>query len=209
MLRCSADRDAARWAVYEEHVAAVRAYAARRVERDAVDDVVAETFAVAWRRLPAEADPLPWLYGVARKVVHGHRRSTARRAALVLRLGGHEARAAPDLADGVGGDPTLARAFAALSEREREAIRLVAWEGLDHAGAARASGCSVATFTVRLSRARARLRRALDAAADDPPAVPAPPPDAAVSSRGASRPRGPHPLPATSLPTAQEPSHAR
>ena len=38
------------------------------VEASAVDDVVAETFAIAWRRLPSEAEPLPWLYGVARRV---------------------------------------------------------------------------------------------------------------------------------------------
>jgi RNA polymerase sigma-70 factor (ECF subfamily) len=53
-----------------------------------------------------------------------------------------------------------------LSENDREAIRLVAWEGLSNADAARAAGCSGPAFAVRLSRARARLARALD---DTPP----------------------------------------
>lgn len=155
-------RDGGRWAVYEQHAPAVRAYAARRVESDAVDDVVAETFAIAWRKLPREADPLPWLYAVARRVVHGHRRSHARRSALLLRVGGHASAApAPDVFEQVNGDPQLARAFMLLTETEREAIRLVAWEGLEPADAARAAGCSRTTFAVRLSRARARLRTAL------------------------------------------------
>jgi DNA-directed RNA polymerase specialized sigma24 family protein len=44
-----------RWALYERSAPAIRAYAARRVEPDAVDDIVADTFAIAWRRLPREA----------------------------------------------------------------------------------------------------------------------------------------------------------
>lgn len=155
-------RDGGRWAVYEQHAPAIRSYAARRVEPDAVDDVVAETFAIAWRKLPREADPLPWLYAVARRVVHGHRRSHARRSALLLRVGGHASTApAPDVSEQVHGDPLLARAFAQLTETEQEAIRLTAWEGLEPADAARAAGCTRATFAVRLSRARARLSKAL------------------------------------------------
>ena len=157
--------DTTRWRLYEQHAPAIRAYAARRVEADAVDDVVADTFAVAWRKLPRTDDPLPWLYGVARRVVHGHRRAHARRGALLLRIRAGAPSAAPDPAELVLGDPALARAFAALSERDRETIRLVAWEGLDRTAAARAAGCSPATFAVRLSRARSRLRAALDAPA--------------------------------------------
>ncbi|MDW5595828.1 RNA polymerase sigma factor [Conexibacter stalactiti] len=153
--------DAGRWAVYDQHAPAIRAYAARRVEPDAVDDVVAETFAIAWRKLPREADPLPWLYAVARRVVHGHRRSHARRSALLQKVAGSTTEAGSDPAEQVHGDPSLARAFATLTEQEREAIRLVAWEGLEHADAARAAGCTRATFAVRLSRARLRLRKTL------------------------------------------------
>jgi RNA polymerase sigma-70 factor (ECF subfamily) len=197
ILRRSDERDAGRWAVYERHVDAIRAYAARRVERDAVDDVVAETFAIAWRRLPREADPLPWLYGVARKVVHGHRRSHARRGALLERVAGSGAAQAcppPDPAEVLPGDPALARAFATLTEQEREAIRLVAWECLEHADAARAAGCSRATFAVRLSRARLRLRRAL-AEGETPARRPAPPPP--------SRRPAPHTATAQTLETAR------
>ncbi len=58
----------------------------------------------------------------------------------------------------------LRAALAVLSERDREALRLVAWEGLDPERAARAAGCSRGAFAVRLHRARRRLEAAL---ADD------------------------------------------
>lgn len=143
--------------IYEAHHAAVCAYFARRAPRDEVEDLAAETFAVAWRKLPRRLEyPLPWLYAVAGKVLANHRRKQARRGSF-----------APDPATGdpaerIGDDRGLARAFAQLSERDREAIRLVAWEGLSTAAAARAAGCSPATFAVRLSRARAKLARSLD-----------------------------------------------
>ncbi|MEV4421552.1 RNA polymerase sigma factor [Patulibacter sp. NPDC049589] len=161
---------AGRWAVYDEHHAAVHRYVARRVEPAAVEDLTAETFAVAWRRLPRESDdPLPWLYAVARRVVHGHRRSTARRSALVRKIGrtGEDRATGGDPHDRLAGDPRLAAAFATLSATEREALALVAWEGLDHDRAARAAGCSPGAFAVRLSRGRSRLRAALEEPDDD------------------------------------------
>jgi RNA polymerase sigma factor (sigma-70 family) len=170
-------RSSRRAAEYLRYAPAIRAYAARRVEADAVDDIVAETFAIAWRRLPSEAEPLPWLYGVARRVVHGHRRSHARRLALVRRLISRQSASRPshDPADLFSGDPELARAFATLSELEREAICLVAWEALGNAEAAKVAGCSASTFAVRLSRAKARLSAALEPAAGPTSPVPNPP----------------------------------
>jgi RNA polymerase sigma-70 factor (ECF subfamily) len=44
-----------------------------------------------------------------------------------------------------------------LGERDREALMLVAWDGLDHRDAATVMGCSTSAFTVRLHRARRRL----------------------------------------------------
>ncbi len=143
--------------IYDAHHAAICAYFARRAARDEVEDLAAETFVVAWRKLPPRLEhPLPWLYAVAGNVLANHRRKAARRGSLPTDPTGG------DPADIVAGDRGLARAFAALSERDREAICLVAWEGLSTADAARAAGCSAATFAVRLSRARARLTRELD-----------------------------------------------
>lgn len=134
------------------------AYARRRVGGEA-DDVVAEVMLVAWRRLDEiPDDEVAWLYGVARKVILGSRRSARRRAALAGRLLALPEPIAPMERDA---GPVL-RALGSLSEPDREAILLVAWEGLDVGRAARALGCSTAAFRVRLHRARRRLREQID-----------------------------------------------
>ena len=67
---------------FEENYGRVHAYAARRVGSDAADDIAAETLLIAWRRREAlPAEPLPWLYGIARSVVARHHHSGARRRA--------------------------------------------------------------------------------------------------------------------------------
>jgi RNA polymerase sigma-70 factor (ECF subfamily) len=53
--------------------------------------------------------------------------------------------------------------LARLSDRDREAILLVAWEELDTASAAAVLGCSRAAFAVLLHRARRRLATAMAA----------------------------------------------
>jgi RNA polymerase sigma-70 factor, ECF subfamily len=144
---------------------AVRAYALRRASRDAAQDVVAETFLVAWRRLDdVPADALPWLYGVARRVLANQRRSADRSAALGERLASTAPPAPqPDTGDSTADAEILRVALGRLSEPSREALMLVAWHGLSGARAARAAGCSRGAFAVRLHRARARLAAELAA----------------------------------------------
>jgi RNA polymerase sigma-70 factor (ECF subfamily) len=71
------DREARFRRLCEAHTAAVLAYALRRVPREDAADVVAETFLVAWRRVDEvdERSALPWLYGVARRVVLSQQRA--------------------------------------------------------------------------------------------------------------------------------------
>lgn len=148
--------------VYAAHRDAVWRYFKRRSAVDQ-EDLTTEVFLVAWRRrdeLPAE--PLPWLYGVARRVLANHRRAGDRRDALAERAAAHAADAAPDLADAVGLRADLARALGQLTERDRELVLLVAWEGLTVAEAAAALGCSRGAAAVRLHRARRRLHTALN-----------------------------------------------
>jgi RNA polymerase sigma-70 factor, ECF subfamily len=140
----------------------VRAYVRRRALPAAVDDVVAETFLVAWRRLDAVGDdPLPWLLGVAHRQLANQHRADRRRGALLDRLQ-RSAPRGPDWEAPAGMSPALASALAALSDREREALLLVAWEDLDPSRAAQVVGCSAAAFRVRLHRARRHVADALD-----------------------------------------------
>ncbi len=145
--------------LFRENYPAVRAYALRRASPDAAQDVVAETFLVAWRRLDdVPTDVLPWLFGVARRVLANQRRTADRGAALERRLAAAPApTGAPDPGDRAGDNELMRLALARLSEPSREVLMLVAWHGLTGARGARAAGCSRAAFAVRLHRARRQL----------------------------------------------------
>lgn len=145
-------------AIYAAHAAAVHRYALRRMERGEAEDVVAEVFLIAWRRLEeVPAEPRGWLFGVARRVAANAHRGEDRRAALRERL----AAESPPTEQQAGGSSRLAQALLSLSEPDREALTLIAWDGLSHREAAQALGVREGTFAVRLSRARRRLARVL------------------------------------------------
>lgn len=149
-------------ALFRRHYREVAAYVRRRAEPDLVEDVVAETLLVAWRRLdrvPAEARP--WLLGVARKTLATQRRSLARRRSLLTRLEGAGA-ARPNERDEQPSELGVADALERLSEKDREAITLVVWDELSPNEAAVVVGQSPAAFRVRLHRAKRRLRRLLE-----------------------------------------------
>jgi len=147
--------------IYAEHVDAVRAYVRRRAPESIVDDVVADVFVVALRRIgDVPRDALPWLYAVARNTLANERRKQSRTVPL-----------APEISYGPEpvGDSQLAAAFAALSDADREILRLVAWEGLSLRDAARVLECSPVACRVRYHRAKSRLAsRLADAASFRP-----------------------------------------
>jgi RNA polymerase sigma-70 factor, ECF subfamily len=141
--------------IYEEHAAAVRAYVRRRAPESTVDDVVADVFVVCLRRIDdVPRNALPWLYGVARKTLANERR---KRRDLPLAT---EVSYEPEPV----GDSQLASAFAALSDADREILRLVAWEGLPLRSAARVLECSPVAARVRYHRAKSRLAARLESA---------------------------------------------
>ena len=148
-------------ALWEANAARVLAYAARHSDPDTAQEIVAETFLVAWRRLQdVPGDPLPWLLVVARNTLANHRRSGYRRAVLKTELMQLERLAEPAAAADVTVVERghLLAALAALGADEREALLLTAWDGLSGAQAARVAGCTLAAFHVRRHRARRRLR---------------------------------------------------
>jgi len=157
--------EAAFEAAFEAYYPDVLAYALRRVDgRDAAEDVASDAFAVAWRRRDKLPEPaLPWLYGVARRVIANQRRAGRRRARLGQRLASEfEAGSGRDTAEIVDERESVLTAFDRLPESSREVLRLVAWEELDSKSAARALGCTSAAFRVRLHRARRQLERELE-----------------------------------------------
>lgn len=157
-------------ALFAAYQSDVLAYVIRRTSMASAEDVLAETFLVAWRRADrVPKDPLPWLLGVARRVLANQRRGELRRGALVSRMRG--ARSGPGASWEPPSmiSPELAAALASLSEREREALLLTAWDGLDPGRAASAAGCTAPTFRVRLHRARKRVAAQLDTSTSSAP----------------------------------------
>ena len=135
----------------------------RRVPKDDAEDVVSMTFLTAWRRAAdMPEDARPWLFGIARNLIRNSVRGAARIRALDV--------AVADAAGPVTWDPTvmvghrldLVRAWERLGPRDRETLALVAFDDLTIQQAAAVLGCRRSTFTMRLSRARRRLRDALN-----------------------------------------------
>jgi RNA polymerase sigma-70 factor (ECF subfamily) len=148
-------------ALFREHHLAVQAYARRRAPREDVDDIVSETFLVVWRRLDDVPEAaLPWLLAVARNVIGTERRGAARRERLWRKAqSGHSERCELGEPERDGGH--VSAALAVLRERDREALTLVAWDGLTPAEAACVVGEPPDRFRQRLHRARRRLRAEL------------------------------------------------
>lgn len=155
-------------ALYAAHAGAVRGYAMRRATAAQADDVVAEVFLIAWRRLDdVPADARVWLLGVARRVLANERRSAARQQAVQGRLERDvwtRSEHAPTAEQLLTLEPAarhLLDALRSLRESDREALLLIAWEELSHREAARVLGVRESTFGVRFHRAKRRLARAL------------------------------------------------
>ena len=150
-------------ALFRDLHPAVRAYARRRAPPEAVDDIVSETFLVVWRRLDDVPEPpLPWLLTVARNVAGTERRGAARRRQLWLKAQSRHSEGS-DPGELETADGRVLGALARLNERDREALTLVAWDGLTPAQAAAVLGEPSVRFRQRLHRAGRRLRDQLDA----------------------------------------------
>lgn len=154
-------------AIYDAHYGAVSAYVRRRTSDPAdAQDAVAETFTVAWRRLDDLPEPdgaLPWLYGVARRVLANQRRGNRRRDDLSTRLRGQPG-GIIDVETHVSAAEerrTVLAALARLRHADQEILRLAVWEELSHRDIAAIVGCAEPAVAVRLHRARNRLGREL------------------------------------------------
>ncbi|MGH2954814.1 MAG: RNA polymerase sigma factor [Solirubrobacterales bacterium] len=154
-------------ALWAEYYGTVYRYCRRRVStEDAARDVTADTFLVAWRRIDQIREPArAWLLAVARNIGRNHRRAEARRLALTARVNATQDRSQTEVPE--PGDARLAEAFARLSDADREVLALIAWDELKPREAAEVLGISPARLSVRLHRARKRLREHLEDLTDE------------------------------------------
>jgi RNA polymerase sigma factor (sigma-70 family) len=167
--------------IFERHFAAVHRYLARRVGVNRADDLVAQTFVVAFERRGVFDERIagvrPWLFGIATNVMRNELRSEQRMLGAIARL---DPGSAGDLYDEVERSlarvaaasevARLAHALAALDRGQRDVLLLHAWAELSHDEIAQALSVPVGTVYSRLSRARSAMKLARVALAADPSA---------------------------------------
>ncbi|MDJ1130747.1 RNA polymerase sigma factor [Streptomyces iconiensis] len=188
-------------ALYDAYARAVYNHAFRLTgDWSAAEEVMGETFLVAWRtraKVEPEGGPLrPWLLGIATNKARNHRRGVGRRLAFLAsqprpRDLDDFAEAAAAHVDGQRELAAVGRALGQLRHREREVLALCVWAELDYAQAAEALGVAVGTVRSRLSRARTRLRHLAAQQLAEHPAHPAHPDRSAHPARSAREEREP------------------
>jgi len=156
--------------LFRRHAPHIQRYVVRRLGPDAADDIVAETFLLAFRQRngydPARSDARPWLYGIATNLIGRHRRAEIRLYRALARTGADPVTEpfTDRVDDRVSADHAsrqLATALARLSADQRDTILLAAWSDLSYEEIAVALGVPIGTVRSRLSRARSKLRQTL------------------------------------------------
>ncbi|MFC7493355.1 MULTISPECIES: RNA polymerase sigma factor [unclassified Nocardioides] len=138
----------------------LRRYLARRTDPDTAEDVLAETLLVCWRRASELPEPpLPWAYAVAANCLRNAERAARRQRRVAAKVAALDPPTAtqPEPAP-TEGDPDLALALGRLRPDDAELLRLWAWEQLTPAEIATVLGISANAASIRLHRARGRLR---------------------------------------------------
>jgi RNA polymerase sigma factor (sigma-70 family) len=127
--------------IFDRHATHIRRYLARRLGGHVADDLVAETFVVAFGKRAGydqtRPDARPWLYGIATNLLRKHHRDEAREYRLRASIApepdeaGHADRVAARVT-AAAMHRLLAMALAELSAGDRDVLLLIAWEGLTY-----------------------------------------------------------------------------
>jgi RNA polymerase sigma-70 factor (ECF subfamily) len=145
-------------AVAADVVDPVRRFLARRTDPDTAADVLSDTLLVLWRRLDdVPEEPLPWTYGVARHALANAERARRRQR----RVAGKVAALDPPSTATPGPEPRdddLHEALARLRPADAELLRLWAWEQLTPAEIAAVVDLTPNAVSIRLHRAKGKLR---------------------------------------------------
>jgi len=155
--------------LFLSHYDDVLGYCVRRTNRADADDVAAEVFTTAWRRIN-DLDwetAKPWLFGIARGALANHNRSSARRTRLGMRVGSladHPAEGPDVQVIRREQDQEVIDILGSLRPKDREVLMLSVWENLTAQEIGIAVGVSIAAAEQRLHRAKQRFAHALEQA---------------------------------------------
>ncbi|MEU9884212.1 RNA polymerase sigma factor [Sphaerisporangium sp. NPDC051017] len=160
--------------VFARYADQVHRYLARRAGPDVADDLMSDTFLVAFEqrhRFSGERSPtgaLPWLLGIATTLLRSHGRAEARRWKALAQTRSDLALAEPSPADQVAERVdagavvrSVVHTLAAMTEGDRDALLLYAWADLKYEEIAATLEIPVGTVRSRIHRARAQLRSAI------------------------------------------------
>lgn len=170
LIRASRAEPARFGVLFDRHAPHIQRYLARRLGQQIADDLVAETFLVAFRRREsydlAQRNARPWLYGIATNLIAQHRRDEVRRFRLSQAVRpvepsyGHDDRIAEQVTAQAMRGP-LTTALGELAAPDRDVLLLIAWEQLTYEEVAAALAIPVGTVRSRLNRARRKVRATL------------------------------------------------
>lgn len=170
VIRASLDRPSAFGELYERHARSVHRYAASRAGTTIADDVMSETFLVAFesrnRFDHARHDARPWLFGIATNLLHRHRRAEATRfrsieTSKTLDHSSDAVSRAADRVDAARAVSDLAPTLRRMRSADRDTLLLFAWGDLSYEEIAVAMAVPIGTVRSRLNRARLALRHSL------------------------------------------------
>ncbi|MEM6679345.1 MAG: sigma-70 family RNA polymerase sigma factor [Pseudomonadota bacterium] len=154
----------------EDEIPKLRRFARMLARNDAeADDLVQEALLRAISRFDTfrgQSSLGTWLCQILVNLHRSRRRQDARRRELLEERGADEDRVAPRQEHALELEQTL-DALGALPEEQREAITLVAIDGVAYAEAAQILGVKLGTLMSRISRGRAAIRAAMEGSARD------------------------------------------
>ena len=144
--------------LYRGFLPQISSYLVRRCDHSDVEELASRVFEIAWRKRTSapEGFELAWLYRIAGFVVANHRRAILSEKNFLMRF--RPSDYAPSAEDIALSDIELSKAWKKLSNFEREAISLTAFEGLSQQEAAKVLEISPNAFTQRLAKARKALK---------------------------------------------------
>jgi len=157
--------------VFDRYARELLRYCTRRVGEQVAEDVVAETFLVAYEQRgrydAGRGEVLPWLYGIATNLLRRHRRTEIRALRALARAGGGPraaegpAQRATDRVDAARVVGRLSAVLAKLPRRQRDVLMLYAVAELEYAEIADALRIPLGSVQSSLHRARVKVRAAL------------------------------------------------
>ncbi|MDQ2956954.1 MAG: sigma-70 family RNA polymerase sigma factor [Actinomycetota bacterium] len=157
--------------LFDRHSVAVHRYLARRLGPSIADDLLGQTFLIAYERRASydrtRSDARPWLYGIATNLVHRHQRDEIRqyrawgRSGVDPLVADNHAQRVAERVDAEVWSGRLAAVLADLTEPDRDVLLLFAWGGLSYLEIAESLDIPVGTVRSRLHRARTAARGAL------------------------------------------------